>query len=73
MRLSAGSSAMKIALIGATGRVGSRITGKFRLGKDQLLSDAARKSSISMEDFAIAMIDELEHPAHSRQRFTVGY
>jgi len=48
-------------------------TGKFRLGRDQLLTDAQGKSSISMEDFAIAMIDELERPKHSRQRFTVGY
>lgn len=48
-------------------------TGKFRLGGDQLLIDAAGKSHISMEDFAIAMADELERPAHSRRRFTVGY
>jgi uncharacterized protein len=48
-------------------------TGTFRLGGDQLLSDAEGKSHISMEDFAIAMVDELEHRAHSRQRFTVGY
>jgi uncharacterized protein len=48
-------------------------TGRFRLGGDQLLSDAEGKSHISMEDFAIAMVDELEQRAHSRQRFTVGY
>lgn len=48
-------------------------TGKFRLGGDQLLSDANGKSWISMEDFAIAFVDELETPKHSRQRFTVGY
>jgi putative NADH-flavin reductase len=30
-------------------------------------------STISMEDFAIAMVDELEKPQHTRQRFTVGY
>jgi uncharacterized protein len=48
-------------------------TGHFRLGGDQLLSDAKGKSHISMEDFAIAMVDEVERPAHSRQRFTVGY
>lgn len=48
-------------------------TGTFRLGGDQLLTDAAGKSHISMEDFAIAMVDELEHPAHRRRRFTVGY
>jgi putative NADH-flavin reductase len=48
-------------------------TGKFRLGSDQLLVDAAGKSVISVEDYAAAMIDELEHPKHIRQRFTVGY
>ena len=48
-------------------------TGKFRLGIDQLLVDANGHSSISVEDYAVAMIDELEKPAHIRQRFTVGY
>jgi putative NADH-flavin reductase len=38
-----------------------------------LLRDAQGKSHISMEDFAIAMVDEVEKHAHSRQRFTVGY
>jgi putative NADH-flavin reductase len=48
-------------------------TGKFRLGKDDLLQDAQGHSRISLADYAIAMIDELEKPAHSRQRFTVAY
>ena len=48
-------------------------TGKFRLGGDQLLADANGRSWISMEDYAIAFVDELETPKHSRQRFTVGY
>lgn len=48
-------------------------TGKFRLGGDQLLVDAQGKSAISAEDYAIALVDELEKPAHSRRRFTVGY
>lgn len=48
-------------------------TGKFRVGDDRLLVDANGKSHISMEDFAIALVDELEHPKHSRRRFTVGY
>ncbi|MFC5421618.1 NAD(P)-dependent oxidoreductase [Bosea eneae] len=48
-------------------------TGKFRLGKDQLLVDDNGQSRISAEDYAIALVDELEKPAHSRQRFTVGY
>lgn len=48
-------------------------TGKFRLGTDQLLTAADGKSSISFEDFAVALADEIERPAHLRQRFTVGY
>ena len=47
-------------------------TGKFRLGKDQLLTHD-KGSSISFEDYAIAAVDELEKPAHVRERFTVGY
>ena len=48
-------------------------TGKFRLGKDQMLEDTNGTSRISTEDYAMAMIDEVEHPTHVRQRFTVGY
>ncbi len=48
-------------------------TGKFRLGTDKLLFDEAGKSSISYEDYAIALVDELENPRHLRGRFTVGY
>ncbi|NNA04351.1 MULTISPECIES: NAD(P)-dependent oxidoreductase [Pseudomonas] len=48
-------------------------TGKFRLGKDHLLFGADGNSWITFADFAIALLDEVEHPAHSRQRFTVGY
>lgn len=48
-------------------------TGEFRLGTDTLLSDASGNSSISMEDYAIALADEIETPLHSRARFTVGY
>ncbi|MCU1324917.1 MAG: putative NADH-flavin reductase [Bryobacterales bacterium] len=48
-------------------------TGKFRLGGDQLLTGADGRSWISMEDFALAMVDELENPRHNRQRFTIGY
>lgn len=48
-------------------------TGKFRLGTDNLLADDKGNSSISFEDYAIALANELEKPAHSRQRFTVGY
>ncbi|MBR0988600.1 NAD(P)-dependent oxidoreductase [Bradyrhizobium liaoningense] len=48
-------------------------TGKFRLGTDQLLADANGKSWITFADYAIALADEIERPAHVRQRFTVGY
>lgn len=48
-------------------------TGTFRLGTDQLLTNASGESRISLEDYAMAMIDELEKPKHVRQRFTVGY
>lgn len=48
-------------------------TGVFRTGRDQLLTAADGSSAISVEDYAVAMIDELEKPAHARQRFTVGY
>lgn len=47
--------------------------GTFRLGKDHLLVDGDGQSQISFADFAIALLDEVEKPAHSRQRFTVGY
>lgn len=48
-------------------------TGKFRLGGDQLVTDANGQSKISLEDYAVAMIDELETPRHRRRRFTVAY
>jgi hypothetical protein len=48
-------------------------TGNFRLGQDDLLTAADGKSHISMEDYAIALADELEQPQRRRQRFTVGY
>lgn len=48
-------------------------TGRFRLGVDQLLIDANGESRISVEDYAMAMIDELERPNHPRRRFTAGY
>jgi uncharacterized protein len=48
-------------------------SGVFRLGLDQALFGPDGNSSISIEDYAIAMIDELEDPQHSGRRFTVGY
>ncbi|KAA9015844.1 NAD(P)-dependent oxidoreductase [Sphingobium limneticum] len=52
--------------------VGDR-KGSFRLGKDELLADADGNSSISYADYAIALVDEIETPKHSKARFTVGY
>ena len=48
-------------------------TGHYRMGKDQLLKDKNGESKISTQDYAIAMLDELEHPQHIRERFTVAY
>ncbi len=52
---------------------GTQRTGQFRLGQDDLLVSSDGTSSISFADYAIAMLDEVETPKHSRQRFTVGY
>jgi len=48
-------------------------TGKFRLGTDQVVSDDKGVSRISMEDYAVAVLDEAEKPAHVHRRFTIGY
>jgi putative NADH-flavin reductase len=47
--------------------------GVFRTGTDQLITDDKGESHISFADYAIAMIDELEQPKHSRARFTAAY
>lgn len=48
-------------------------TGRFRLGRDDLLHDAEGNSRISFEDFAVGIVDEIERPGHRRQRFTMAY
>lgn len=48
-------------------------TGKFRLGKDDLITDEKGDSFISVEDYAMAMADELEQENHHKERFTIGY
>lgn len=48
-------------------------TGTFRTGKDELISDSKGESRISAEDYAVALVNELESPGNIRQRFTVGY
>ena len=56
------------ALIGP----GSR-TGKYRSALDGLIIDADGKSRVSTEDFAVAVVDEIEHARHVNERFTLGY
>ncbi len=48
-------------------------TGKYRLGKDNPVFDEKGNSEISYDDYAMAMIDEVENPRFIRQRFTIGY
>src|SRR5512136_1865229 len=48
-------------------------TGHYRVGKDQLLKNKEGESKISTQDYAVAMLDELETPQHIRERFTVAY
>jgi hypothetical protein len=48
-------------------------TGSFRLDEDKLVVDENGLSTVSLEDYAVAMIDELENPQHVGQRFTIGY
>jgi len=48
-------------------------TGKYRTTQDQLLKDDSGRSFITFEDYAVAVLDELERPKHVRQRFGVAY
>ena len=48
-------------------------TGQFRRGTNQPVFDENGASKISVEDLSVALLDELDEPAHIRQRFTVGY
>jgi len=48
-------------------------TGKYKLGKDSMIIDNNGDSDISVQDYAKAMIDELENPQHHKERFTIGY
>jgi putative NADH-flavin reductase len=48
-------------------------TGKFRLGTTKLIANDKNESRISFEDYAVALVDELEKPAHERGQFTIGY
>ena len=48
-------------------------TGKFRLGRHELIVDENGKSAISFEDYAIALLDEIEVPRHLKDHFSIGY
>ena len=62
-----------IFLSPASNMMPGKRTGKFRTGKDHLVVDANGDSNISVEDFAVAMVDELEQENHHKERFTIGY
>lgn len=48
-------------------------SGHFTLGLDDLVADADDVSRITAEDYSVALVDEIEHPAHLRQRFTLAH
>ena len=48
-------------------------TGHYRVGGDQFMTDSNGESRISLEDYAVAMLDEVERPKHHRKRFSVAY
>jgi uncharacterized protein len=48
-------------------------TGKFRIGKDHVLYNDKGESKISLEDYAAALVDEMERPQHHNERITIGY
>ncbi|MGW4797124.1 NAD(P)-dependent oxidoreductase [Nonomuraea sp. NPDC004297] len=48
-------------------------TGTYRLGGDLLMTDSEGRSFISAEDFAVAIADEVDEPAHPRRRVSVAY
>jgi putative NADH-flavin reductase len=48
-------------------------TGKFRLGTTNLVANAQGESRISFADYAIALVDEIEKPAHERGQLSIGY
>ncbi|WGQ08425.1 NAD(P)-dependent oxidoreductase [Pedobacter gandavensis] len=48
-------------------------TGQYRIGTEHPVFDEAGRSSLSVQDLAVAIVDELEQPQHIKQRFTAGY
>ena len=68
-----GCSLMGVTVAAFGAWVPGEATGQFRVGGDILLTDAEGNSNISGADLATAIVDEIETPAHRRQRFTVAY
>jgi len=56
-----------------TPQTSGKRSGKYRIGLENPVYDENQRSIISVEDAAVALVDELEHPKHIRQRFTVAY
>ena len=48
-------------------------SGKYRVGADQLITDGEGNSQISDQDYAVALLDEIETPKHSTKRICVAY
>jgi uncharacterized protein len=48
-------------------------TGRYRIGLDSPVTGEDGQARISYEDLAVAIVDEIENPAHLNRRFTVGY
>lgn len=69
---SLGDAAPRLIVVGGVGNLKER-TGSYRVGEEQVLVNDKGESAISMEDYAVALIDEAENPRHTSRRFTVGY
>lgn len=48
-------------------------TGHYRVGNENPVFDEAGRSSLSVQDLAVAIVDELEQPKYLKQRFTAAY
>ena len=74
LRLLQGEAALNWTVVSPSAVIASgQRTGSYRTSPDRLLVGADGSSTISVEDFAVAVIDELENPAHEGARFTAGY
>ena len=48
-------------------------TGKYRLGKGNMIMDSNGNSKISMEDYALALVDEIENKQFVKRQMSIGY